>query len=232
MAREGDTINLEQAYRVLDVPWDASPRAIKASYRKLIKRWHPDRYRPGSDAYTESSSMTKLLNESYARIKNAPLRNGVADALSSEASPHSHGDTRGDADPSGSSRSEYVRRDPNVDAAEYYRMVEIARQAGARDDAARPFDWVGFLVRFVLGALFGAVLSFRVMIYLWQESPRLIYISIVTTTLLCALASGFGGDVFWRAIRPGGLAPEQVSDYAVYQDFAITSGFNWLYCTH
>jgi DnaJ domain len=205
MVREGDTINLEHAYRVLDVPWDASPRVIKASYRKLVQRWHPDRYRPDSDAYTESTLMTKLLNDSYARIKNAPLRNGVADALSSEASPRSDRDTSGEPDPSGSSRSEYVPRDPNQEAAEYYRMVERARQAGARDDAARPFDWVGFFVRFVLGALFGAVLSFRVMIYLWLRSPRLIYIGIVTTILLCALASGFGGDAFWRAIRPGGL---------------------------
>jgi hypothetical protein len=39
---QGEIANLAHAYRVLDVPWDASPRAIKASYRKLVKRWHPD----------------------------------------------------------------------------------------------------------------------------------------------------------------------------------------------
>jgi hypothetical protein len=193
-------------YRVLDVQSDASPRAIKASYRTLVKRWHPDHYRPGSDAYTESSLMTKLLNESYARIKNAPLqiRNGVAAALSSEASPNSGRDTSGEPDPSGSSHSEYVPRDPNSRAAEYYRMVERARQAGARDDATRPFDWFGFVVRFVFGALFGAVLSFRVMIdlYRWQESPTFIYIAVVATVLFCALASGLGGDAFWRANPP------------------------------
>lgn len=149
--------------------------------------------------------MTKLLNESYARIKDAPFQNRAADAASSEARPSYHQDTSGEQDPSGSSRNEYVPRDPNQEAAEYYRMVERARQAGARDDAARPFDWVGFLVRFVLGGLFGTVLSFRVMIYLSLHSPRLMYIGIITTILGCALASGFGGDAFWRAIRPGGL---------------------------
>jgi DnaJ domain len=205
MAREGETIYIEHAYRVLDVPRDASSRAIKASYRRLIKRWHPDRYRPGSEAYSESTLMTRLLNESYHRIKNAPLRSGLADAHSSEVSPCSDRNTSGEPCPSGSSRSEYVPLDPNQDVAEYHRMLERARQAGARDDAARPFDWVGFSVRFILGALFGAIVSFRVMIDLWQESPRLIYTGIVATILLCGSASGFGGDTFWRSIRPGRL---------------------------
>jgi hypothetical protein len=205
MIREGDTISLEHAYRVLDVPWDASPRLIKSSYRKLIQRWHPDRYRPSSDAYTESTVMTKLLNASYARIKDAPFRDRAADAPSSDAPPTSRQDASGEPDPSGSSRNEYVPRDPNQEAAEFYRMVERARQAGARDDAARPFDWLGFLVRFVLGGLLGVLLSFRVMIYLSMQSPTVMYIGIVTTILGCAFASGFGGDAFWRALRPGGL---------------------------
>lgn len=205
MIREGDTISLEHAYRVLNVPRDASPRVIKSSYRKLIQRWHPDRYRPESDAYTESTAMTKLLNESYARIKDAPFRDRAAGAPSSDAPHPSYKDGSGEPDPSGSSRNEYVPRDPNQEAAEFYRMVERARQAGARDDAARPFDWLGFLVRFVLGGLLGVLLSFRVMIYLSLQSPRIMYIGIVTTILGCAFASGFGGDAFWRALRPGGL---------------------------
>ena len=195
--------NLKDDYRVLDVPCDASQRAIKANYRKLIRRWHPDRYRPGSDAYAESSLMTKMLNESYGRIKDAPLRNGVVGALPSETSVRSS--RREEPDGSGSSRSEYVPRDQDQGIAEYYRVLERARTAGARDDAVRPFDWVGFVVRFVLGALFGGVLSFSVMIYLYQERPSVTYGAAFATMLFCALASGFGGDAFWRAIRPGGL---------------------------
>jgi len=34
---------LKRAYRVLNVPEAASALAIKSNYRKLIKRWHPDR---------------------------------------------------------------------------------------------------------------------------------------------------------------------------------------------
>ncbi len=137
---DGEIANLAHAYRVLDVPWDASPRAIKASYRKLVA-W----------------------------------------------------------------RNEYIPHDPQQDAAEFYRVVERARAAGGCDDAARPFDWLGFIVRFVLGALFGALVSFRVMISLSLAHPNLIPIGIAVRILFCALASAFGGDAFWRTIRPWGI---------------------------
>lgn len=203
--REGDIQNLAHAYRVLDVPWDASPRAIKASYRTLVKRWHPDRQVPGTDAHADSTLMAKMLNESYARIQDAPLRKGFAAPVSSGRAPQPDPDAGANSGPSGSSRNEYVRCDAAPEAAEYYRIIENARKAGARDDAARPFDWVGFAVRFALGALFGALLSFRVIIELWTQDTRVISIAIAATILFCALASGFGGDAFWRAIRPGGI---------------------------
>ena len=203
--RDGEIENLAHAYRVLDAPWDASPRAIKANYRKLIKRWHPDPHRPGTESHAEATLMTKLLNESYARIENAPLRAGTATPFSGGARPRTARNAGTDADPSGGSRSEYIPHDPAHDAAEFYRMLEHARAAGTRDDAARPFDWVGFIVRFVLGALFGALLSFRVMISLCLAYPSLIPVAIVATILFCAFASGFGGDAFWRAIRPYGV---------------------------
>lgn len=203
-------LNLAHAYRVLDVPWDASPRTIKLNYRKLVKRWHPDRHQPGTPGHTESTVMAKLLNEAYALIEGAPLRNGHATPFSSPAGRSasenaSRAQAAAEQDPSGSSRSEYVARDPLEDVTEQYRMIENARAAGARDDAARPFDWIGFIVRFVIGAMFGTLLSFRVMTDLWLFQPKLIPVGIAATILFCALASGLGGDAFWRAIRPGGL---------------------------
>ncbi|MFZ3332329.1 MAG: DnaJ domain-containing protein [Candidatus Acidiferrales bacterium] len=160
--------NLAHAYRVLDVPWDASPRAIKASYRKLVKRWHPDRYPPGTESHSAN-----------------------ADA---------------GADLSGSSRNECIPRDPQQDAADFYRIMERARVAGARDDTARPFDWFGFIVRFVLGALFGVLMGFEVMVRMWTSalgvSHDLLPLAMAATILFCAFASAFGGDAFWRSIRP------------------------------
>lgn len=149
--------------------------------------------------------MTKLLNESYALIENAPLHNGAATPFSGAAPPGKAHNTGTEADLSGSSGSEYILRDPAHDATEFYRMMEHARAAGARDDAARPFDWVGFVVRSVLGALFGALMSFGVMISVSVAHPGLIPVAIAVTVLFCALASAFGGDAFWRAIRPRGI---------------------------
>jgi hypothetical protein len=199
---KGEIANLEHAYRVLDVPWDASTRAIKASYRKLVKRWHPDRYRPGTESHNESTLMTRLLSESYSRIEDAPLRNATATSFSGSTSPRAERGASTEPDPSGSSRGEYIPRDPMHDATEFYRMMKHASEAGERDDAARPFDWVGFIVRFVPGALFSALLSFRVIIILWRAHPSLIPAAIAATILFGALVSGFGGDAVWRAIRP------------------------------
>jgi DnaJ-like protein len=207
---EGEIENLAHAYRVLDAPWDASPRAIKASYRKLVKRWHPDRYPPGTESHAESTLMTRLLNEAFARIEEAPLRNGTATPFSRPAAATPNAAPNDDEpDPSGASRSEYIPRDPQQDAADFYRIMERARVAGARDDAARPFDWFGFIVRFVVGALFGVLMSFGVMVKMWKSmwgvNHAVIAATIAATILFCAFASAFGGDAFWRSIRPGGI---------------------------
>src|SRR5277367_2159419 len=189
----GEIVTLAHAYRVLDVPWDATPRTIKESYRKLVKRWHPDRQPTDTESHTDATLMTRLLNEAYARIQDAPLRKGFAAPFSSGRAAHGDSDGWAHTDASGAGRDEYVPRDSPLDAAEYYRIMENARTAGARDDAARPFDWLGFAVRFVLGALFGALVSFRVMIDLWRH-PSLVPVGIAVTILFCGLASGFGGD--------------------------------------
>jgi hypothetical protein len=75
MSSETQTIErLKKAYRVLNVPEAASALAIKASYRKLIKRWHPDKPATSAATHEEAVMMTKLINEAYALIENAPLR--------------------------------------------------------------------------------------------------------------------------------------------------------------
>jgi DnaJ family protein B protein 13 len=158
MARpDGEIVNLAHACRVLDVPWDASPRAIKDSYRELVKRWHPDRQPPDTEPHTDSTLMTRLLNEAYARIQDAPLRNGFSAPLSAGRASRSGAGSEANGDASGAAREEHIPRDSPLDAAEYYRITENARREGAREDAARPFDWLGFAVRFVVGALFGGL---------------------------------------------------------------------------
>jgi hypothetical protein len=65
---------LRKAYRVLNVTEEASALAIKSSYRKLIKRWHPDKPATSAATADEAMTMSKLINEAYGLIENAPLR--------------------------------------------------------------------------------------------------------------------------------------------------------------
>jgi DnaJ-class molecular chaperone len=65
---------LRHAYQVLGVPPDASAHSIKKTYRRLVKRWHPDLYPGGTPAQVEATHMTGLINEAYSAIAHAPLR--------------------------------------------------------------------------------------------------------------------------------------------------------------
>lgn len=65
---------LRRAYQLLDVPSSASERSIKQAYRRITKRWHPDRYTSGTPTYAEATQMMKIINEAYSQIANAPLR--------------------------------------------------------------------------------------------------------------------------------------------------------------
>ncbi len=68
----------KHAYRLLDVPDSACQQTIKSSYRKLLKRWHPDRYESGSPSQAEARRMTEMITGAYSRIQQAPLSAIVA----------------------------------------------------------------------------------------------------------------------------------------------------------
>ena len=65
---------LQHAYQVLGVPTNASAPAIKQTYLRLVKRWHPDLHANGTSAHAEAMQMTSLINEAYAAVEHAPLR--------------------------------------------------------------------------------------------------------------------------------------------------------------
>jgi hypothetical protein len=90
-AEEQSLERWKRAYRVLDVPASASALTIKSNYRKLIKRWHPDRPPSGSSTPSEATLMTKLINEAYGLIENAPLRyySGEPAVAPASANPNS-----------------------------------------------------------------------------------------------------------------------------------------------
>ncbi len=82
---------LKHAYEILDVAPNASARAIKQAYRKLAKRWHPDRYASGTQAQAEATQMMKAINEAYSCIMHAPLRHKVEQRSGTPAVRHEKG---------------------------------------------------------------------------------------------------------------------------------------------
>lgn len=57
-------------FDVLQVNRQSSKDEIKSSYRRLIKKWHPDKFQLNSKDYNEATEKSKLLNEAYNILKN------------------------------------------------------------------------------------------------------------------------------------------------------------------
>ncbi len=62
------------AYRILELPSNATPAAIKASYRHLVAAHHPDRHTAGSAKWEAANGKTALINEAYAILKDPMVR--------------------------------------------------------------------------------------------------------------------------------------------------------------
>ena len=162
---------LRKAYRVLDVPETASALAIKSNYRKLIKRWHPDKPATSAATTAEATTMTKLINEAYTLIENAPLRYYVGNAESKTAPV----------------RPRYRAREK--------RGVESLSDA----EAARIEKRAEYVVRIVCGLLSGAFIGFLFIGDLLQNSIEA-FSSALFLALLFGAGAVKVGDKVWREI--------------------------------
>ncbi len=73
-------------YEVLGVPSDASPDEVKAAYRALSLRFHPDRMTGlSSSARDDAAARMKALNAAYAVLKN-PAKRAALDRKLARAS--------------------------------------------------------------------------------------------------------------------------------------------------
>ncbi|HKF52722.1 MAG TPA: J domain-containing protein [Candidatus Acidoferrales bacterium] len=167
MATTDQIAEWKHAYQVLDAPLYSSALAIKQCYRKLVKRWHPDRYASGTQEYAEATQMTRTINEAYSAIKDAPLRYYI------DAFPTSY--------------------------------VEKRQAAGAppvgrssTDDVFPKVDWVEYSIRFVCGAILGALLSVRWFLIYSSNAPSAIS-EMGIVMLVFGLAAARYGDRFWHS---------------------------------
>jgi cytochrome c-type biogenesis protein CcmH/NrfG len=68
-----DPERLEECYRLLEVPPDASREVIRKAYLLLVNVWHPDRFQSSPDLEARAHAKLQTLNRAYEAIQGAPL---------------------------------------------------------------------------------------------------------------------------------------------------------------
>src|SRR6266508_1384030 len=89
------------AYRILHVIRDADPDVVRAAYRVLARKLHPD----GKDAPLDAAAEGRMadLNWAYAQVRDEAARRAyerqrMASAPATAAEPRTHGASQPDAD--------------------------------------------------------------------------------------------------------------------------------------
>ena len=53
----------ELYHKILNIPNDTSPQEIRAAYKNLVKKWHPDKHPPASRP--EAEARFKAITQAY-----------------------------------------------------------------------------------------------------------------------------------------------------------------------
>jgi DnaJ family protein B protein 13 len=56
----------ELYHRILNIPRETSPQEIRAAYKSLVKKWHPDKHPPSSKP--EAEARFKAITEAYEAL--------------------------------------------------------------------------------------------------------------------------------------------------------------------
>ena len=68
-------------YEVLNIPATASLDEIRAAYRNLARRWHPDRFMPGPERDWANEKMAAINAAYRACIDGASQEDEAAEAV-------------------------------------------------------------------------------------------------------------------------------------------------------
>jgi molecular chaperone DnaJ len=83
--------NREDLYKILELTKNASDDEIKASYKKLVKKWHPDK---NQDNKEEATRKFREISEAYS-ILSDPLKRKTYDNFGFDGFDESHPDNNG-----------------------------------------------------------------------------------------------------------------------------------------
>ena len=62
-------MKISECYKTLGLPPDASQEEVKQAYRRLVNRWHPDRFARDDALVQLAEEHLKLFNLAYAEVK-------------------------------------------------------------------------------------------------------------------------------------------------------------------
>ena len=85
---------LQDPYRLLDIPLDSSPAHLKQAYKDLVFVWHPDRFSGNPRLQKKAEEKLKCINLAYQQIR-ANHRCQKASPQPYEPSPKQKTYTRG-----------------------------------------------------------------------------------------------------------------------------------------
>lgn len=105
----------ENLYRILGVAESATEEELKAAYRRLAKKYHPDSH-PGDK---ECEKMFQAVNEAYSVLCN-PQKRKKYDAQNRQ----NHGEKRSAGQGGGAAQSNYDSADAGVDFENIHRTFE------------------------------------------------------------------------------------------------------------
>ena len=60
--------DVAKAYRALEVPVGSGREAVKKGYRRVMKKYHQDRFRDDPDKHEVAGEVSKRLNEAHDRV--------------------------------------------------------------------------------------------------------------------------------------------------------------------
>lgn len=69
-------MQIDECFRILDVPASASPDEIRNSYRTLVNVWHPDRFLGNEALRAEAERKLTLINQAFSTLEAAGFPQG------------------------------------------------------------------------------------------------------------------------------------------------------------
>jgi len=60
---------IRRDYANLEVPVNSDMAAIRKSYHRLIRQYHPDRFAANPEKFKDATEITQKINQSYQRLK-------------------------------------------------------------------------------------------------------------------------------------------------------------------